>query len=47
MLVDAVTITLAPVLGTTTSGAFVESATGIEAGAELDLLCWLPAPASF
>ena len=32
MLVDAVTTSLAPLLGTTTSGAFVESATGIEAG---------------
>jgi AGZA family xanthine/uracil permease-like MFS transporter len=32
MLVDALTTTLAPTLGTTTAGAFVESATGIEAG---------------
>jgi adenine/guanine/hypoxanthine permease len=32
MLVDAVTTCLAPALGTTTAGAFVESATGIEAG---------------
>lgn len=32
MLVDAITTCLAPVLGTTTSGAYVESATGIEAG---------------
>ena len=32
MLVDAITTTLAPALGTTTAGAFVESATGIEAG---------------
>lgn len=32
MLVDAVTTMLAPALGTTTAGAFVESATGIEAG---------------
>jgi AGZA family xanthine/uracil permease-like MFS transporter len=32
MLVDAITTTLAPALGTTTSGAFIESATGIEAG---------------
>jgi AGZA family xanthine/uracil permease-like MFS transporter len=32
MLVDALTTSLAPVLGTTTAGAFVESATGIEAG---------------
>lgn len=32
MLVDAITTCIAPVLGTTTSGAFLESATGIEAG---------------
>lgn len=32
MLVDALATTLAPLLGTTTAGAFVESATGIEAG---------------
>ena len=32
MMVDALTTTLAPALGTTTAGAFVESATGIEAG---------------
>jgi AGZA family xanthine/uracil permease-like MFS transporter len=32
MLVDAVCTCLAPALGTTTAGAFVESATGIEAG---------------
>jgi adenine/guanine/hypoxanthine permease len=32
MLVDALATTLAPVLGTTTAGAYVESATGIEAG---------------
>jgi len=32
MLVDALTTCVAPALGTTTSGAFVESATGIEAG---------------
>ena len=37
MLVDAITTTLAPVLGTTTSGAFVESATGIEAGGRTGL----------
>ncbi|HEU5400049.1 MAG TPA: NCS2 family permease [Terriglobales bacterium] len=37
MLVDAVTTTLAPVLGTSTSGAFVESATGIEAGGRTGL----------
>src|SRR5215831_2149676 len=32
MLVDAITTSLSPVLGTTTAGAFVESATGIEVG---------------
>lgn len=32
MLVDAVTTCVAPALGTTTAGAYVESATGIEAG---------------
>ena len=32
MLVDAITTCIAPVLGTTTAGAYVESATGIEAG---------------
>jgi AGZA family xanthine/uracil permease-like MFS transporter len=32
MLVDAITTSLSPALGTTTAGAFVESATGIEAG---------------
>lgn len=32
MLVDAVATCVAPVLGTTTAGAYVESATGIEAG---------------
>ncbi len=32
MLVDAISTTLAPVLGTSTSGAYVESATGIETG---------------
>jgi len=32
MLVDAITTCVAPALGTTTAGAFVESATGIEAG---------------
>ena len=32
MLVDALSTCVAPALGTTTSGAFVESATGIEAG---------------
>ncbi len=37
MLVDAICTCLAPVLGTTTSGAFVESATGIEAGGRTGL----------
>ena len=32
MLVDAITTCVAPALGTTTSGAFLESATGIETG---------------
>lgn len=32
MLVDAITTSLAPALGTTTAGAFIESAAGIEAG---------------
>jgi AGZA family xanthine/uracil permease-like MFS transporter len=32
MMVDAITTCLSPALGTTTAGAFVESATGIEAG---------------
>ena len=32
MLVDAITTCVAPILGTSTAGAFVESATGIEAG---------------
>jgi AGZA family xanthine/uracil permease-like MFS transporter len=32
MLVDAITTSLSPALSTTTAGAFVESATGIEAG---------------
>jgi adenine/guanine/hypoxanthine permease len=32
MLVDAITTCVAPALGTSTSGAYVESATGIEAG---------------
>ena len=32
MLVDAISTSLSPALGTTTAGAFVESATGIEAG---------------
>lgn len=37
MLVDALTTTLSPVIGTSTSGAFVESATGIEAGGRTGL----------
>ena len=32
MLADAVATTLAPLLGTTTTGAYIESATGIAAG---------------
>jgi len=37
MLVDALTTTVAPILGTSTSGAFIESATGIEAGGRTGL----------
>jgi AGZA family xanthine/uracil permease-like MFS transporter len=37
MLADALTTTVAPLLGTTTSGAFIESATGIEAGGRTGL----------
>ncbi len=37
MLVDALATTLAPAIGTSTSGAFVESATGIEAGGRTGL----------
>jgi AGZA family xanthine/uracil permease-like MFS transporter len=37
MLVDALTTTISPLLGTSTSGAFVESATGIEAGGRTGL----------
>jgi len=37
MLVDAITTCIAPVLGTTTSGAYLESATGIEAGGRTGL----------
>jgi AGZA family xanthine/uracil permease-like MFS transporter len=37
MMADAVATTLAPLLGTTNSGAFVESATGIEAGGRTGL----------
>lgn len=32
MLVDAITTTIAPLVGTTTAGAYLESASGIEAG---------------
>src|SRR5450759_3196447 len=32
MLMDAISTSIAPILGTTTAGAYVESATGIEAG---------------
>ncbi|MDR3764197.1 MAG: NCS2 family permease [Acidobacteriota bacterium] len=37
MMVDAIATTLSPILGTTTSGAFVESATGVEAGGRTGL----------
>lgn len=37
MLVDALSTCVAPALGTTTAGAFVESATGIEAGGRTGL----------
>lgn len=37
MLVDALSTCLSPAIGTTTSGAFVESATGIEAGGRTGL----------
>ncbi|HYX53845.1 MAG TPA: NCS2 family permease [Candidatus Limnocylindrales bacterium] len=37
MMVDAFTTTLAPIIGTTTAGAYVESATGIEAGGRTGL----------
>jgi AGZA family xanthine/uracil permease-like MFS transporter len=37
MLADALATTAAPLLGTTTAGAFVESATGIEAGGRTGL----------
>jgi AGZA family xanthine/uracil permease-like MFS transporter len=37
MLVDAIATTVAPVLGTSTSGAFLESATGIEMGGRTGL----------
>ena len=41
MLVDAICTCLAPVLGTTTSGAFLESATGIEAGGRTGLTAFV------
>ena len=41
MLVDAICTCLAPVLGTTTSGAFIESATGIEAGGRTGLTAFV------
>jgi len=37
MLVDALATTFAPVVGTSTSGAFIESATGIESGGRTGL----------
>jgi AGZA family xanthine/uracil permease-like MFS transporter len=37
MMVDAIATVLSPLFGTTTSGAFVESATGIEAGGRTGL----------
>jgi len=43
MLVDALTTCLAPVVGTTTSGAYVESATGIESGGRTGLTALITA----
>ena len=43
MLVDAICTCLAPALGTTTAGAFVESATGIEAGGRTGLTAFVTA----
>jgi AGZA family xanthine/uracil permease-like MFS transporter len=37
MLCDAVTTTIAPLLGTSTSGAYIESATGLQAGGRTGL----------
>jgi AGZA family xanthine/uracil permease-like MFS transporter len=37
MLVDALSTMFAPIVGTTTSGAFIESATGVEAGGRTGL----------
>ena len=41
MLVDAICTCVAPAIGTTTSGAFVESATGIEAGGRTGLTAFV------
>jgi len=38
MLVDAIATTVAPVLGTTTTGAYIESAAGVEAGGRTGLV---------
>jgi len=43
MLVDAICTCLAPALGTTTAGAFVESATGIEAGGRTGMTAFVTA----
>jgi adenine/guanine/hypoxanthine permease len=43
MMVDALTTTLSPMIGTTTSGAYVESATGIEAGGRTGLTALITA----
>jgi len=43
MLVDALTTCLAPAVGTTTSGAYVESATGIESGGRTGLTAMVTA----
>ena len=47
MMADALTNCLAPALGTTTSGAFVESATGIEAGGRTGLTAVVTAAGFF
>lgn len=44
MLCDAVTTTVAPLLGTSTSGAYIESATGIQAGGRTGLTAVVAAP---
>jgi adenine/guanine/hypoxanthine permease len=41
MMVDAITTTIAPVLGTSISGAYIESATGIEAGGRTGLTAFV------